>query len=101
MILCFIKLYTLYFYILYIAELSDECYARNLKLQQQKKCVPSYFFIYTNCSTASAGCPGLSGVKKTGKKEFLIRKKGGKKEFWGQKRRKKWGIRQKDIHFYL
>ena len=49
----------------------------------------------------STGCPGLSGVKKTGKKEFLIRKKGGKKEFWGQKRRKKWGIRQKDIHFYL
>ena len=36
-----------------------------------------------------AGCPGLSGVKNKGKKEFLIRKKGGIKEFSGKIKKEK------------
>ena len=46
-----------------------------------------------------SGCPGLSGVKNKGKKEFLIRKKGGIKEFSGQIKEEKGEIRQKRINF--
>ena len=46
-----------------------------------------------------AGCPGLSGVKNKGKKEFLIRKKGGIKEFSGQIKEEKRRNKTKRINF--